>query len=66
VISAAASDGSSGGPLLNERGEVLGLVYTLIGDQREQGTRTPTWARDSDAVVVLLDEQTRRQISAAQ
>jgi len=66
VISAAASDGSSGGPLLNERGEALGVLYTRIDDQRAQGTPTPTWARDSDAVVVLFDAETRRLVSAAQ
>lgn len=59
IIDAATSFGSSGSPVLNSKGQVYGLIYTSIGDQRRQGTSTPTWAHDADAVLVLIDAKTR-------
>lgn len=51
-VSAALSRGSSGGPVLNERGEVVGVAVAMLRDAGNIGFAVPAAA----AVKLLLDE----------
>jgi hypothetical protein len=65
VTSAAAARGNSGGPLLNERGEVLGVLSTIVGHQRARGTSVPAELKDHYSVAAAADAEARRLVSAA-
>ena len=65
IASAAAYRGSSGGPLLDEKGHVIGVLSTLIGHQRERGTAVPANMADRYVVAAVPDARTRAIVLAA-
>jgi hypothetical protein len=65
VTTAPAVGGNSGGPLLNARGEVLGVLSTLIGHQRARGTSVPSELKDHYAVAAAPDAEARRIVAEA-
>ncbi len=66
VTSAAAFAGSSGGPLLDAHGKVLGVVSTLVAHQRARGTAIPADLADYYSVAAAPDAEARRVVTAAQ
>lgn len=66
VTSAAAFAGSSGGPLLDAHGKVLGVLSTLVAHQRARGTTVPPDLQDYYSVAAAPDAEARRAVAAAQ
>ena len=52
--------GNSGGPVLNEAGEVLGVLYTLVSHQRAMGTPAPPQFLDHYSVSTRLNARQRQ------
>lgn len=66
VTNAAAFAGSSGAPLLDAHGKVLGVVSTLVAHQRARGTAVPAELQGYDSVAAAPDAEARRVVAAAQ
>lgn len=64
VVSNLAFFGNSGGPLLNRRGEVLGVVSTLVGHLRAAGTVTDPALPDHRTVIARLTPAMSERIEA--
>ncbi len=65
VVDAAVYGGNSGGPLLNAKGEALGVLSSLVGHQRARGTSVPAARADRFGVVAAIDDATRTIIDHA-
>jgi hypothetical protein len=55
--------GSSGGALLNERGEVLGILYSVVHDLRAQGVPLPKKLDDHYGIAVVLNAKMKAIIA---
>lgn len=65
VVDAPALRGSSGGPLLDAHGKVLGVLSTLVGHQRARGLVVPEALKDHHVVVAVPDGTARSVVEQA-
>lgn len=64
VTNAPAVGGSSGGPMLDAAGKVLGVVSTVVRDERARGTAVPAELPDDASAVAAALDATARQVVA--
>ena len=62
ITNTLAYPGSSGGVLINKKGEVLGVASSLIGHVREQGVTVHESLSDHYTIIVGFTEEARRVI----